>query len=82
MEFHGTRSGLKVVEGKKEDWLIAAKFMQNYNQDKFGDYMREVAAKLKEMEPYSDEMAAFLQEADNKVKAAQLAEKCMEEVAF
>jgi len=82
MEFHGTRGGLKVIEGKQEDWLIAAKFMQGYNQDKFGDYMHKVAVQLKEMEPYSDEMAALLQEADNKVKAAQLAEKCMEEVTF
>ena len=82
MKFRGTRTGLKAVDGKQEEMVIVARFMQNYNQDKFGDYMRKVADRLNEMEPHSDEMATFLQEADDKVKAAQLAEKCMEEVAF
>jgi len=82
MEFHGTRAGLKAVDGKETDMLIVARFMQNENQDKFGDYMSEVAARLRTMEPFSDAMAEFLQAVENTVRDAQTAEKFMEEVSF
>lgn len=82
MKFHGTRNGLKVVDGRESDLLITAKFLGNDNQDKFGDYMAKVAAKLNEMEPYSDEMAEYLQAVEDKVSNAMIAEKFHDEVIF
>jgi len=82
MEFHGTRHGLKVVDGRESDILISVKFMSNDNQDKFGDYMAELAAQLRQMEPFSDEMTALLQDAEEKVQYAATAEKFLEEVTF
>ena len=82
MEFYGSRKGLKVKDGWQIDWLITARFNQNENYDKFATYMRKVAAKLAGMEPFSDEMADFLEEAESKVRAAEVAERFLEEVSF
>ena len=82
MEFTSDFTTLRVRDGNESDILISAKFMQRENQSKFAEYMREVAAKLNTMQPYSDEMAEAIESAESVVQQALLAEKFMEEVSF
>lgn len=82
MKFTSDFTTLRVRDGNESDILISAKFMQRENQSKFAEYMREVAAKLNAMQPYSDEMASAIESAESVVQQALLAEKFMEEVSF
>ena len=56
--------------------------MQGDNQTRFGDYMGQVATELANMEPFSEEMADYLEGAQAQVRAAKTAESFLEEVTF
>ena len=77
------RSLMVRVAGRK-DIVLAPRFIQNENQDKAADYLRGIAKQLTQAFADGDEAATvrILEEAEGKVRAAQLAEKFLEEVNF
>ena len=74
---------LIVRDGSDTEILISTSgFMSNDNKSKAAEYLRGIARQLAELEPFSDEMAALLDEAAAKVSAAKLDEKFLQEVSF
>ena len=70
------------MEGE-QDTLIVTKFMQNENTDKAADYLKKIATKLNEVyKQDADKAGQILEEAENAVRAAQLAEKFLEAITF
>lgn len=74
---------LMVEVDRESETIIAASFMQNENKAKAADYLKAIATELNEAYPRDQNKAhAILEEAKQKVRDAQLAEKCLEEVTF
>jgi hypothetical protein len=70
------------MDGGRES-LIAPSFMQNDNRDKAAEYLSDVAASLNELYSSNPDAAGkLLEEAENKIRSAQTAEKFLEEVSF
>lgn len=82
MRFYSDNASLTVKDGNEQDILIAARFMRGENQTKFADYMRVVAERLNEMEPFSDEMTDYLEVVDQEVSDAKMAERFLEVVTL
>jgi len=87
--FVDSYGSLKVEMGGEQDILIATRFNQSENKTKANEYLRGVAAKMTEVyasdasNPDAAEMMELLlDEAEDKVRAAQLAEKFLEPVEF
>ena len=82
MKFYEQQGALYVKDGNEKEILVTAHFMQSENQAKAEEYLDSVSEKLNAMEPFSDEMAEYLQAVEDKVREQMTAEKCMEDVAF
>lgn len=83
-KFYANNYGELAVEmdGQNET-LITTKFMTSESKDKATDFLRTVADKLNETYTSNPEAAAeILEDAENKIADAQLAEKFLEPVAF
>lgn len=70
------------IDGERDIIFTVRGFMSNDNANKAAGWFRSLAVELNEMEPFSDEMAKKLEEAEAKLENAKLAEKCLEEISF
>ena len=83
MKFYTTIDGrLMAQDGGQRDVLVVARLRYRDNQAKAVAYLNDAATKLGEMEPFSDEMAAYLGEVQDKIDAAGTAERFLEDVEF
>jgi hypothetical protein len=81
--FVDSYGSLKVEMDGEQDILVTTKFNQSENKAKAAEYLHDVAARLTEVYTSDPDAAeALLNEAEDKVCKAQLAEKFLEPVVF